>query len=139
MADCRRSVLALSVLGLLAAAGCGSAGGTTTASATLTPDALHQLNVAAAEFQAGRKTPASSGHVRVPQLIGLHFGAAVRAAHAAGLRQGARMFPGTLGNPAYRGNCKVVSSQSPAPGVVVRPGTQVSITYGVCKQTISRG
>lgn len=129
---------------LVLLAGCGSAGGQPAGTPVLTPAELNPLAAAARQSAAARRSAlahdgqAGDARVRVPRLVGRSFDAAVRMVHRAGLQQAAHEFTGTLGNPHYRGNCVRISSQAPAPGTSVAAGSTVSITYGVCKGSITR-
>jgi beta-lactam-binding protein with PASTA domain len=78
-----------------------------------------------------------AAQVRVPDVVEMHFGAAVRALHRAGLEQEATGFPGTLGNPAYGAQCTAVHSEAPRAGTRVKRGSTVAIVYGACKREIS--
>jgi beta-lactam-binding protein with PASTA domain len=80
--------------------------------------------------------PAPRAQVRVPDVVGMRFGAAVRTLHRARLEQKTTGFPGTLGNPAYGTRCTAVSSEAPRPGTRVDRGSTVAIVYGACKRAI---
>jgi beta-lactam-binding protein with PASTA domain len=74
--------------------------------------------------------------VRVPELVGERFGAAVRRVERAGLKQTAPAFTGTVGNPHFNGHCQRILHQSPPPGTKVAKGYTVSIVYGVCPKSL---
>jgi PASTA domain len=87
--------------------------------------------------QAAR--PARVPEVRVPDLVGDRFGAAVRHVERVGLEQTAPHFTGTVGNPHYNGHCQKILNQSPPAGTKVAEGYTVSLVYGVCPKAIAHG
>ncbi len=114
------------VTAILSVAGCG--GGSSGSSPT------HADAQTGESTQASR--PARVPEVRVPDLVGERFGAAVRAVERAGLEQTAPHFTGTVGNPHFNGHCQKILNQSPPPGTKVAKGYTVSLVYGVCPKAI---
>jgi hypothetical protein len=74
----------------------------------------------------------SQGRAVVPYLTGDGEASARAQVIAAGLTVGGVSHPDTCVDPG------VVSSQSPAPGTVVLPGTSVNLTVPVCKRGIAK-
>jgi hypothetical protein len=105
-------------------AGCGGSSGSSTTVATTGGDTTHA------------ERPVRVAEVRVPDLVGERFGAAVRRVERAGLEQTAPRFTGTVGNPHFNGHCQKILHQSPPPGTKVAEGYTVSIVYGVCPKSI---
>jgi hypothetical protein len=120
------SLLTIGVLVILVA-GCGGSSSPSTTATTTGED----------NTQAVR--PAHVSEVRVPDLVGERFGAAVRRVERAGLEQTAPHFTGTVGNPHFNGHCQKILNQSPPPGTKVAKGYTVSLVYGVCPKAIARG
>jgi beta-lactam-binding protein with PASTA domain len=114
----------LAVLAPILVAGCGGSSGssTTTASGDST--------------QAVHTTRSRVPEVRVPDLEGERFGAAVRAVERAGLKQTAPAFTGTVGNPHFDGHCQRILHQSPPAGTKVVKGYTVALVYGVCPKSL---
>ncbi len=84
--------------------------------------------------------PSAGGRVervKVPNLVGERFEKAVHEVDSVGLQQHAPAFPGTIGNPHYKGHCKKILSQSPPPGTRLPKGGTVSIVYGVCPHAVA--
>ncbi len=113
------------VTAILLVAGCGGSSGSESTNASTTTGV---------STQAVR--PAHVPEVRVPDLVGERFGAAVRAVERVGLEQTAPHFTGTVGNPHYNGHCQKILNQSPPPGTKVAKGYTVSLVYGVCPKAI---
>jgi PASTA domain len=111
----------------LALAGCGSGSGQ-----SLPPSVMKPLRRAARSDRAFRAASASESRlVRVPRLVGMQFGEAVRVVHRAGLRQTEPGFSGSTSNPNLSGGRDRIVSQSPKPGTKVPRGSTVAIHEGV--------
>lgn len=104
-------------------AGCGGSAGSST-TATASGDSTRAVHTA--------RVP----EVRVPKLVGERFGAAVRHVERAGLEQTAPAFTGTVGNPHFNGHCQRILHQSPPAGTKVVKGYTVALVYGVCPKSI---
>jgi beta-lactam-binding protein with PASTA domain len=73
----------------------------------------------------------------VPKLVAERYGTAVHDLHKVGLVQHAPGFTGTIGNPAYNGNCKKILSQAPPAGTRLPKGGTVAIVYGICPRAVA--
>ena len=125
----RRAPLVLLVVSACVAAGCGSSGPSNSTSSS--------SSVAQKAPPAKHRAGASVERVKVPNLVGERFEKAVHEVDSVGLQQHAPAFPGTIGNPHYKGHCKKILSQSPPPGTRLPKGATVSIVYGVCPHAIA--
>jgi hypothetical protein len=113
----------------LLVAGCGgSSSSTSTSPSTAAP---------AASGGNGHERAERASEVRVPEIVGERYGAAVHDLHQAGLVQHAPGFTGTIGNPRYNGDCKKIITQAPPAGSRLPKGGTVAIVYGVCPRAVA--